>query len=87
MPGIGVSEHTLEQRSVVCAYLCSDLLVLQAELPGQAHTLARLFADNNRDVYAIPGSIHSLLYKGSHKLLREGARLTETVADIVQVAK
>lgn len=87
MPGIGVSEQTLEQRSVVCAYLCSDLLVLQAELPGQAHTLARLFADNNRDVYVIPGSIHSLLYKGSHKLLREGARLTETVADIVQVAK
>lgn len=85
-PGVGVSEQTLEQRSVVCAYLCPDLLVLQAELPGQAHTLARLFADNNRDVYAIPGSIHSSLYKGSHKLLREGARLTETVADIVQVA-
>lgn len=35
MPGIGVSEQTLEQRSVVCAYLCSDLLVLQAELPGK----------------------------------------------------
>lgn len=85
-PGVGVSEQTLEQRRVVCAYLCPDLLVLQAELPGQAHTLARLFADNNRDVYAIPGSIHSSLYKGSHKLLREGARLTETVADIVQVA-
>lgn len=87
MPSVGVSEETLEQRRVLCSYLCPELLVVQAELPGPTHTLARIFGENNRDVYAIPGSIHSPLYKGSHKLLREGARLTESVADIGACAK
>lgn len=87
MPSVGVSEETLEQRRVLCSYLCPELLVVQAELPGPTHTLARIFGENNRDVYAIPGSIHSPLYKGSHKLLREGARLTESVADIEACAK
>ena len=87
MPSVGVSEETLEQRRVLCSYLCPELLVVQAELPGPTHTLARIFGENNRDVYAIPGSIHSPLYKGSHKLLREGARLTESVADIEACSK
>lgn len=84
IPGTGVSKLTLERRQVICAYLCPELLVLQADLSGRAQALARLFAENNRDVFVIPGSIHSALYKGSHKLLKEGARLTETVADITQ---
>lgn len=84
MPGTGVSEDTKQARHVLCAYLCPELLVLQAELPGSTHALARLFAEYNRDVFAIPGSIHCSLYKGNHKLLREGARLAETVSDITQ---
>ena len=83
-PGTAVSEHTLAQRLVVCAYLCPELLVVQSEFAGKTQALARLFAENNRDVFVIPGSIHCALYKGSHRLLREGARLTETVADITQ---
>lgn len=81
-PGVGVSEQTLEERRVLCAYLCSELLVVQSELGARAHALARIFAENSRDVFAVPGSIHSALYKGCHKLLREGAHLTETVTDV-----
>lgn len=83
-PGVGVSEQTLEERRVLCAYLCSELLVVQSELGARAHALARIFAENSRDVFAVPGSIHSALYKGCHKLLREGAHLTETVADVTK---
>lgn len=84
IPGTAVSKLTLEHRQIICAYLCPKLLVVQSELSGKAHALARLFAESSRDVFVIPGSIHSALYKGSHKLLKEGARLTETVADITQ---
>ena len=84
MPGITVSQQTLTQRQIVCAYLCSELLVIQSEFSGKAQSLARLFAEHNREVFVIPGSIHNALYKGSHKLLREGARLTETVSDITR---
>lgn len=83
VPGTGVCEETLEKRRVTLCWLCAKLLVVQAELPSRAHCLARLFAENNRDVFAVPGSIHNALYKGNHKLIREGARLTETVDDVI----
>lgn len=81
-PASPVSDASLAERRAVCACLCHKLLVVQAELPSEAHDLARLFADHNRDVYAVPGSIRNPLYKGCHKLLREGTRLTEAAADL-----
>ena len=46
-------------------------------------SLVREAADEGRDVMAVPGSIHSPLSKGCHKLIREGAKLVESVDDIV----
>ena len=44
---------------------------------------ARLAADLGREVFAIPGSIHSALARGCHALLREGAKLVETAHDVL----
>ena len=43
---------------------------------------ARLAADQGREVFAIPGSIHNPLARGCHQLIRQGAKLVETVDDV-----
>ncbi len=48
---------------------------------------ARLAADAGRDVFAIPGSIHSPLAKGCHRLIRDGAKLVESAHDICRGAR
>lgn len=45
---------------------------------------ARLAAEAGREVFALPGSIHNPLAKGCHRLIRDGARLTETATEIVE---
>lgn len=65
------------------ATLSQKLLSVQAQAGCPTLAAARVAAELGRDVYAIPGSIHSPLYKGNLRLLKQGAQLVETVADIV----
>ncbi|GGP26104.1 DNA-processing protein DprA [Silvimonas amylolytica] len=71
------------RRNRLIAALGKGCLVVEAALQSGSLITARQANEMGRDVFAIPGSIHSPQAKGCHYLIKEGARLTESVDDIL----
>lgn len=76
--------HHFPRRNRLIAALARAVLVVEAALRSGSLITARIGAELGREVLAIPGSIHSPLSRGCHRLIREGAKLVESVADVLE---
>ena len=83
-PGTPPARGHFPRRNRVIAGLAQGVLVVEAAPRSGSLITARLAAEAGREVFAVPGSVLNPLARGCHQLIRDGAKLVETVDDLLE---
>ena len=76
--------HQFLERNRIVSGLCDATIIIEAPERSGSLVTARLAAEQGREVLVFPGPLHNPNYKGSYKLIRDGARLVASIEDVLE---